>query len=655
MTAQTGLGLSGGPRTRFLTGQYDGKTIAPNEQTAILVHQFDIYRAGYAGAIVTVYAAGTTTPLTLYSDANLSNIISNPQTLTTLTIGSQTYGKFATQVYVAQAYELDINSDEQTGIENPGIRNLDREDASEAYVTSNKGGVARTLGERAAYEINVLDFGVFQEDGSPTQNTTTLQTAIGVASGQSGGTVNIPAGTFEITSITLPANVTLRGAAREATILQSQEADVVVQHTGDYATLEHLTLDGLTLLVDSVGIRSKAKEQLHLHHVEIKRFETGLLCIGGTDHQYSDLNIVNCATGADLRGDTDASVDGAGDEFRRLQWNNGVVKETTSYGVRLRYVDDECENIKLQGVVFQDNTGTAALDIAGATHVLIEEGAFLSNTVRHILIDNDASDNQYVRNIHFYSGRFNGSEIKISGDAAEVTFERARLENSLDFNMDSPTEEVSLVSCREDGTVTVSGSTTKIGRWRDSDSQQNIVSTTSSASTAQVWVRLLEPGEIVHLHVTGVARQRDADQHEVIRLEAGVECQAASLDFDGQTSNMAAGSQVLGANSGATAYIQTQTDSGASGTFNLIKIDGTFEDNEALSEVGGSGDAVVQGTLSYQDAAMIGVSKIFNDGTATGAWDIDVTTSGREAIVQVEGPTTGTVDWNVAVVVTSIK
>ena len=59
------------------------------------ISEFDLWQPGYAGAVVRVYIAGTTTLASIYTDEALSVAASNPQTLSSTTINGDTYGKFA--------------------------------------------------------------------------------------------------------------------------------------------------------------------------------------------------------------------------------------------------------------------------------------------------------------------------------------------------------------------------------------------------------------------------------------------------------------------------------------------------------------------------------------------------------------------------------
>lgn len=648
--ATTRLGLIGLPATSYAATAFDGKTVATAFQSAILIHQFDVYRAGYAGAIVEILKEGTTTRADVYLDVNLSEPADNPQVLVTRDLGGVLYGRFAASLYTPDAYYLRINGLEETGVFYPGIRTLQDQDASEANVTSNNGGIDRTAAERAADTIHVLDFGNFlQEGGSPAENTATLLAAIGVAAAANGGDVILPAGTYEITTIELPADVVLVGQGRNATVLQSEEADSVVTITGDHAGLRHLTLDGINLNPSSIGILAKGKAQLLLGEVTVKRFDVGLKMYGGNDHHYLNLFVENCATCVNLRGDTNTSGGDDGDEFTDLSWIGGAVKESTTYGLYLQQVDDHVHSCTIQDVTFEDNVGTSAVYLQGAHHILFEDCIFTGNTVRHLLTANSTDEDVY--DIEFRSCEFTGDEIKLGGSCRDIVFDRTTLATDLIVNFNAPTNSILFRDCDEAATVTRSGSTEKLQRWQTSENGIFAVQTSSSVSTSTVFKRSLNPGEFVHISGVAVGRQRNSAAFATIDFVAAVRNPAASLPFDGQTVNFTLGNTITGGNSGATAVLQSQTDAGANGTLGLIDVVGTFEDNDPLTESGGSGNANVNGTITINASEMVGVvwRPTYGYGSGASQFDIDVTTLNQEMILNVLGPTTGTVDWRVRV------
>lgn len=649
MTAISTLGLYGAPASLYSATRYTGKTIATSFQTAILIHQFDLWREGYAGAVVQIFKEGTTTYADVYEDINLTEPADNPQVLLSSTINSRTFGKFTVSLYTDEAYYLVINGIESTGVSAPGIRTLQGEDGDDMFITSSKGGIERIASQRAGDTIHVMDFGNFLEvDGSTSENTETLVAAIGVASAANGGRVILPAGTYDISTFNLPANVILCGQGRNATILQSEEADYVCTVTGDKAGLADLTLDGINLNPDSVGVYALGRDELHFDEVVIKRFETGVKCVGGTNHHYINLFAENNGTCVELRGDLDASNTDEGTVYTDLTWQGGSVKESTTYGLYLRQIDANLRDLMIRDVVFEDNVGTAALYIQGAEAVIFEDCTFTDNTIRHLLTAD--STNNDVENIEFRSCRFNGDEIKFGGNCRDVILDRPILETDLIINMNTPENPILFRDAIEAETVTVTGDSEKLSRWQSIDSGVYRGQVTASVSTLTVFKRQLDPGESLYMEVIATGRQRNTTAFGSIRKSAGAYAPAATLDFDGQTANFTAGETITGGTSGASGILQTQTDAGATGTLNLIHVRGTFVNNDPLTSTT-AGVAVADGTLAYVNSVMLVPVQTDHYVLSAGAttWDADVTTSGREVRVKIIGPTTGTIDWNVQI------
>jgi hypothetical protein len=73
------------------------------------------------------------------------------------------------------------------------------------------------------------------------------------------------------------------------------------------------------------------------------------------------------------------------------------------------------------------------------------------------------------------------------------------------------------------------------------------------------------------------------------------------LDYDGQSANFNVGARVTGGTSGATGIIYKDTDSGTTGTLEIIGITGTFANNETITDNGDiPGSAVVNLAGSYK-------------------------------------------------------
>lgn len=79
-----------------------------------------------------------------------------------------------------------------------------------------------------------------------------------------------------------------------------------------------------------------------------------------------------------------------------------------------------------------------------------------------------------------------------------------------------------------------------------------------------------------------------------------------TLPYDGQTANFTEGTTLTGATSAATAKIVNDVDGGTTGTLTLSQINGTFQDDEAITDDNGSpGAAVVNGTLTGEATLVV--------------------------------------------------
>lgn len=122
-----------------------------------------------------------------------------------------------------------------------------------------------------------------------------------------------------------------------------------------------------------------------------------------------------------------------------------------------------------------------------------------------------------------------------------------------------------------------------------------------------------------------------------------------TLPYDGQTGNFAAGLKITGATSGATAWIVSDADGGATGTLTLRYIKGIFVDNEIITD-SATGSATVNGTVTFTTTGGFG-------NALTGDAFIEVADNGfaylfaDNAVHKIDGTinggSTGTVSANV--------
>lgn len=610
------------------------------------VAEFDVWREGYNGATVEIYRAGTTTRLSVYTDLALSEEADNPQTLQSLTINGRYFGKFDQPLYVNEDYELLINGTEQTGVVKLGITTMENVEIDYATLKSARGTVHSRM-------IDILDRVVHAEDfgelgGSSATNTTTLNAAIGAVSGQGGGDVLIPYGTYAFTTLTLPQNVRLRGVHMAGTILQSQTADTVLTLGGDGAGLCDLTLDGVSLVVGSIGVKSIGNDKTCFRNVTVKRFAVGIRYYGGRYADWQNFHLSANDVGADLRGDTDPSDTGSGDEFAQNLWQGGSVQLNVSYGVKLNYENEYCRANAFQDVLFKDNTGPA-LYCNGPRYTRLLDCSFIDNiTDIQTLDDTDTSlvlENTVI-GLHMIGGRIKGGAMTIAGTCQDVCFERVRIED-VDWTL-SQTNTITLKDCTEDDQCTVAGQTLKLGRWFTQEGAQ-VAGRTTDATVTVAWSRTLQPGEFIECWGIAIGNQRNGTNKACYKKLYRAHRPGSTLAYDGQTANFTVGEVITGSISGATALVIADTDAGATGTLTLRDISGTFVDNETLTG-SSTGIAVANGTLSHSGAAIRGTeATIGTDFEDIAGWTAAFGVSGNEVQFSVTGAASTTIDWTVKV------
>ena len=624
--------------------------------------EFDIWRPGYGGAVVSIYVAGTSTLADVYTDEALTVEADNPQTLSSKSAPDGTnYGKFAAPLYTASSYYLDVDGIENTGIIRAPLASLDGEDASASTVRATGASYDLTLAKFAKQVVYAAAFGVLVEGAGGVAATNNATIVLAIAALSSGGEVVLPAGTYKCTSFNVPEGVVIRGQGRESTVLESIVGDVSFTLTGSRAGFRDITLDGSVLTTGSIAVKSVGKNEIVFQNVMIRRFETGLYALGGKGHVWVDFSIENTENGAKLHGDTDAGDTTLGDLFEDLTWVGGLISVATTIGLSLSYEDAVCHNINLIGVGFESCTGIA-FDINGAQSVQLNGCWFKSNTDNVNIADDDdtltpatQADNDVV-NVLFLGGRISGGTFEVTDTCQNVVLQSMKIED-VDFTLTTPLEHFLILrDCYEDNDVTIAGETKKLLRETTSDSGRTFGITTDDTVTT-AWAMTLKPGQNVYLEAKVVARGRNVVQNAMYHVVCGAVRPGSTLEYDEQTANFNLGSIVTGATSGATARIQADSDSGTTGTLTLIDVVGEFENNEIITDDGGTpGSATVNGTLTHQDVALDTVS---NESVRTAYetnadWAALFVISGASDIeFRITGDTSQTVEWNVHVDVVS--
>lgn len=616
------------------------------------IAEFDMWRPGYGGAVVTVYIAGTTTPASIYTDEALSVAADNPQTLDAMEAeGGVRYGKFEASLYTAQSYYLSIDGIENTGIIRPSFSSLDDEDASAATVEAEGSTYAVPLSEAVGRQVNVANFGVFVEGAGGVAATNTATMELAIAALPDGGYVNVAAGMYKVNDFDVPEGVVIRGQGLDATILQSVLGAVSFTIVGDNAGFKDLTLDGNALTTNSIGVRSEDQDGIVFENVTITRFENGLYISGGAGFSWHNFSIVNTETAAKLYGEDAA--------FEDLLWTGGTIDTATTRGIDMSYEDQMCQNITFVGVGFESCVEHAFF-INGAQNIKFIGCWGINNTkIGKIMDDTDvltpttAYQNDALI-VQFIGGRFEDGSLEVRDTAQNVMLKDMNLKD-ITLIMTTPlTNFVVLENCYESG-VTISGEATKLIRSTTSMDGATFGLTTTNVAT-KAWSINLLPGQMVYLEGKVIAKGRNAAERAIYHISAGAYRPGSTLNYDTQTANFTAGATLTGASSGATARIQADSDSGATGTLTLTDIRGEFLDNEVIADNNGTpGSALANGTLSHQNATLDsgGVTSLRAAYEVSAAYACVFVASGSEIELRVTGDTGDTVEWTAHVDVVS--
>ena len=609
------------------------------------VAEFDIWRPGYAGAIVEIVLAGTTTLASVYSDPLLSVPAANPQTLSSFTDGSgNTYGRFANPIYVGVPYQLIINDEGTTGIEQVPLAALAGADASLATITSARpSAAARTLRAVLDDAIPALNFGslIF---GFPSDNTTTLTRAISAAAADGGGVVLLPPGVFDITALPLPQGVRLRGAGRGTTELRSTQGQAVITMAGANAGLEDLTLSGVSAVPNSVGIRAINKANLALRNVAVSSFATGLHVSGGDGVCFDELHVASCTRGAYLTGELLAGQGGAA--LRSLEWRGGSVASCINAGIVIEAVDAEAQTITLAQLYFDSNAAEAAT-VTGGRGVLFQS-CFWRNNISNLKIEDGQNPvNRTVntsRSVRVMSGRMDGGEVRFNGECRAVLLDNVAL-LGVSLIASVPAEPIILRDCFENAAVQQTGAVERIARMK-SNRRGRFRATTTSNTATPIWQIEVPSGDVVRIRADLVARRMNGTDNASGAVEGVVTRPGAALNFSSASTALAAGSTVTGANSGAAAKVIAVSQTGAAGTITLRDVRGTFQTGESL--VFSDGPTAIAASAIVTSNAALAISAA-GVAASMGSYAVAVDASGALARVMITGAAGHTVEWEVMV------
>jgi len=273
------------------------------------------------------------------------------------------------------------------------------------------------------------------------------------------------------------------------------------------------------------------------------------------------------------------------------------------------------------------------------------------------LLDLDVKDNpdttlanREVKRLYIEGCRFE-SNIALDGLCQDVMFQRCEFVG-LQQQFNTPTNQIAFVDCRE-VTVTTDGDTTKKSIWTTTD-VGTLTGTTTSATPLTIWKHSLQPGEVMMLDVRAVAQKLNGEEYHSIWRVHSARCDSADIAYDAQTANFTVGETLTGASSGATGVIIADADAGTTGTLSLVQIQGTFIDNEIITD-SATGSARVNGTITLNAAGLVGTyATLYDQQSGSTGYDVTFGVSSQEVQVYVTGAASETTDWVVKITATSV-
>lgn len=616
--------------------------------TATLIEEFDVWRQGYGGATVVIYKAGTTELAEVWYDRGATQPGANPVDLLEFNTPDTSFGKFPRSLYTLHPYEVRVtDTGESTGVLDAPNTDMAGRDLGAGVVTPTGGTVPRSLADALGDHIWAEAFGEIGTD--PQANTAIILAAIGAASARGGATVYLPYGTIPFLKIDIPEGVTVMGGGKTSTVLQSQSGEAVVTLSGNYSGLSDLTLDGVQLIPNSIGIKAVSRTRTMLRDVLVKRFNRNVEFRGGTWFTWENVDVMDGTDGVILMGDDNSGGTVPGSALEHFTWKGGELGQHANIALQAIYEDFPIRHISLEDVKVKDNTETA-VDLAGAQFVRFTDCEFSGNTRWLVMRDDDLDTIVARRDNTTSTVTFEGCDIvdgeaTFDGECETVLFDQCEIRET-EIKLNTPQNSITVRDCVE-REVTLSGVTTAWCRWVTA--QNNIVvGRTVDDSPLTAWRQRLDFGEVGLFVATvlGVGQNIEQTLHAVRRgmyKRAGLD-----LPYAGQTSNFTLGNKVIGGISGASGTIQADSDSGATGTLTLINVEGDFIDDEPLTEESGSGNGFVNLPVT-EPAVTAATSDVVVQAIVGAGGTIAFGVSGEHVVLIITGNAGETMNWTVRV------
>ena len=420
------------------------------------IRAFDLWRPGYGGATVTVVRPGTVTPIPIYLNHDATVRAENPQTLLVHEEDGVSYGRFRQPIYAAQDYFLIISEGGGETIHRLPLTALEGQDAGAATLRVPNTMFPRSLANRAAYDIHMLDYGDLS--ASAAENTDLIDTAIGVAAAAGGGIVRLPRAAFDIQSITnIPSNVRLVGHGVNATIMRASVSADIITLTGVRSGIEGFTLDGVTLPDNSVGVRLGQRveqneipptlEDCTIRDVLIRRFAKG---IEGT---YGGSGSI-IRGGAVAENNIGVELDAADGDIVNVLFSEVEIDLNIQKGIALLSSQDyDIRDMQLRKCRIKD--GTELLDIEGAKNTIVTACSFRGGNSAGVagfenLAVNDVANHSesFVDGLLFQACSFMNMRQRFQGRCRNLRYDNCRFVGNL-WEIHAPENNILLLDCDE--------------------------------------------------------------------------------------------------------------------------------------------------------------------------------------------------------------
>ena len=631
------------------------------------IKDFDLWRPEYGGATVTVVRPGTTVPIPLYLNDDGTIRTGNPQTLLTLDRDGISYGRFKQPIYVAEDYSLIISTGGGETISRVPLSTFEGEDASGALIAVPGTVFPRALRERAAYEINVLDYGDLS--ASSAENSDLIDRAIGVAAAAGGGIVRLPRAAFDIQSITpVPSNVRLVGHGIGTTIMRASIGADIITLTGERSGIADFELDGQTLPANSVGVRLGPRVQQgvdppmleggHIRDVMIRRFSKGIQAsYGGAGFVARGCVI----TGNNIGVELDA-VDGAVDDLLFSECRIGL---NSSKGIVLhssqthRISDIQIRKSRIQN-------GPGLLEVEGALNTIVAATAFRGGASpgrggRENLAVRDCPEDSTVSTdgLLFQACSFENIRQRFQGRCENLRYNNCRFTTNI-WELHSPENNILLLDCDESPSDRVESSgAANLVRKDDSLSHINVNGRTTDATATTAWSYLLSPGECVYLEATATGRQINGTNVAAYRVSRGVYIGGATLTFDNGITAFQIGDLVANKTRYGLGRVIDKSGATAAGTLTVSAIEGSFENGDVIGTPDAGGivpnSATVNGALSYpNECTVFSIDHSYTRETDPFWNGLAIVSNGPSVDVLLAGKAATNIDWTVNIKLTAI-